>query len=144
MEVVHVALLKEDVGLVQQEDGAPRMADVEDLLQLRFQETGVGAELAGRGHIQRTLEQLADPLCSERLAGAGRSMENRCVVLLACDCELSTEMCRKPTNEPLALALNDVVDAFGGMVLVRFYKSLSGTLASPCKTRRVGCQSGCS
>jgi hypothetical protein len=37
MNVLHIALLQEDVGFVQQQNGAPGMAYVENLLQLAFE-----------------------------------------------------------------------------------------------------------
>lgn len=40
---MHVTRLEEDVGLVEQEDGTPCMADVQDLLELSLKETGIGA-----------------------------------------------------------------------------------------------------
>jgi len=34
VDVMHVALLEEHISLIKEEDGAPGMADVEDLLEL--------------------------------------------------------------------------------------------------------------
>lgn len=62
VNVVHVPLFKENIGLVQEKDGAPGVTDVEDLLQLTLKEARVGTKLASRGHVKRAFEELADAL----------------------------------------------------------------------------------
>jgi hypothetical protein len=47
VDVMHVALLQEDIGLVQEKDRAPGMADIQYLLELALQVPRVGAELTG-------------------------------------------------------------------------------------------------
>ena len=46
VNVVHVSLLKEYIGLVEEQDGAPRVTDVENLLQLAFEIPGIGPQFA--------------------------------------------------------------------------------------------------
>jgi len=62
MNVMHISLLQKDVGLVQQQDRSPRMTYIQNLLQLAFQVSRVGAKFACRDHIQRALQKLRDPL----------------------------------------------------------------------------------
>lgn len=42
-DFMQISLLEKHIGLVEEEDGAPGVADVEDLLQLRLQVSRVGA-----------------------------------------------------------------------------------------------------
>ena len=54
-DVVVCALFEEDIGFVEEEEGAPGMGDVEDLGQVLLEEAGVDAELADRdglGHVR--------------------------------------------------------------------------------------------
>jgi len=116
VDVVHVSLLQEHVCLVQQQDRAPCVADVQDFLQLSLQVPRIGAQLARRHHVQRTLEELRDALGGEGFARARRAVENSCALI-------SEDLRPSPpetllTNEALALPLDDVVDALGGVVLV--------------------------
>lgn len=90
-DLVQVPLLEEHVGLVEEEDGAPGVADVEDLLQLRLEVSRVGAQLSGRGHVERALEQLADALGCERLSRARGPMEYGYIESRVRDDEKQTE-----------------------------------------------------
>ena len=47
MDVLHRALLEEDVGFVEEEDRVPGVRDFEDLGQFEFEFFGGGAEVAG-------------------------------------------------------------------------------------------------
>ena len=78
VDVMHVALLQEDIGFVKQEDGAPGVADIQYLLELALEEPRVGAELTGRRHVQRAFEQFRDALSRQRFACAGRPVEDSC------------------------------------------------------------------
>ena len=76
VDVVHVALLQEDIGLVQEKDRTPRVADIEYLLELALQVPRVGAQFTGRRHVQGAFKQFRDALSRQGLAGAGRSVED--------------------------------------------------------------------
>jgi len=73
---MHIPLLKEHIGLIQEEYGSPGVTDIENLLQFALEETGICSELTGRHYVKRALEQFADALSSERLAGAGGPMQD--------------------------------------------------------------------
>jgi hypothetical protein len=76
VDVVHVSLLKENVCLVKEQNSAPGMANVEDLLQLRLEEAGICTQFSGRHHVERALEQLADSFGGQGLAGTRRTVED--------------------------------------------------------------------
>lgn len=78
VDVVHVALLQKNVGLVQEENGTPSMANIQDLLKLTLKEPGVRAKLASRGHVERALQQLTDAFSRESLSSSWGTMEDRC------------------------------------------------------------------
>lgn len=77
LDVMHVALLQEDVGLVQEENSTPGVADVEYLLELTLEEPGIGTELTSRGHVERALKRLTDAFSRKSLAGSRGTMEHR-------------------------------------------------------------------
>lgn len=108
MDVLHVSLLEKYVGLVEEQYGSPGMTDVEDLLQLAFQMSRVCPEIPGGNHVERALQQLADTFGSEGFARPGWAVQHG--------------------NEAFALALNYVVDALGGVILVGLYKGLGWTV----------------
>jgi NADPH:quinone reductase-like Zn-dependent oxidoreductase len=125
VDVVHVALLQEDIGLVQEKDRTPRVADIQYLLELALQVPRVGAQFAGRRHVQRAFEQFRDAFGRQGLAGARRSVEDSYPKVSSGS---QTGECEgfqsQHTDEALALALDDVVNALGGVVLVRFDECL--------------------
>jgi hypothetical protein len=73
---MHVPFLQENISLIKEQNRAPCMADVQDLLEFALQVTRIGAEFAGRDHIQRTFKKLADAFGGKGLASARRSVED--------------------------------------------------------------------
>ena len=61
-EVLRAALLQEDVGLVEQQDGLPDGGHVEDLRELFLEVVVSCAQLAGRDHVQWPSGDMADCL----------------------------------------------------------------------------------
>lgn len=53
VDVLDGALLEEDVGFIEEKDGAPAVRDVEDFVEFGFQFAWVGAEFAGADHVKR-------------------------------------------------------------------------------------------
>ena len=74
VDVLHGALLEEDVGFVEQQDAAPAVREVEHLLQLGFQIPRVRAQLAGCDHVEWAFEKLGDGFCGEGLGDGVRAM----------------------------------------------------------------------
>jgi hypothetical protein len=85
----------------------------------------VGAQFAGRRYVQRAFEQFRDAFGRQGLAGARRSVEDSYPKVSSGS---QTGECEgfqsQHTDEALALALDDVVNALGGVVLVRFDECL--------------------
>ena len=75
LEVVRAALLEEDVGLVEQQDGVPFRAHLQHVGQVRLDFVRLGAEIAGGHHVQRRAHRLGDALGRQGLADAGRAGE---------------------------------------------------------------------
>ena len=59
-EVVRAALLEEDVGFVEEEDGVPFAGHFEDVGERGLHFGGVEAEVAGAHHVQRCAHRLGD------------------------------------------------------------------------------------
>ena len=92
LEVVLAALLHEDVGLVEQQDCVPGLADLEDGFEAVLEFVRLRAEFADVDHVERLVHGLGRGLGGERLADAGRPVHEE--------------------DEPAALALDEVgVDA---------------------------------
>ena len=70
-----VAVLEEDVGFVEQQDGAPGDGVVEDLLEAGLELLRVGADVAAGDLVEGFLEGVGDALRGEGFAGAGGAVE---------------------------------------------------------------------
>ena len=53
VDVLDGALLEEDIGFVEEKDGAPAVRDIEDFVEFGFQFARVSAEFAGADHVKR-------------------------------------------------------------------------------------------
>ena len=71
VDVVQGALLEEDVGFVEEEDGLPDGRDVEDARELLLEVARVRAELAGRDGVKRALRELSDGLGTAKASVSG-------------------------------------------------------------------------
>ena len=70
------ALLKEDVGFVEKEQGAPTVGDVDDLGEVFLQVATFDAEFANRDHVEGLFEEFRDAFCCEGFAGARGAMQD--------------------------------------------------------------------
>lgn len=71
VDVVQGALLEEDVGLIEEEDGFPDGRDIEDARELLLEIARVRAELAGGDGVERALRELGDGLGTVNLLVSG-------------------------------------------------------------------------
>lgn len=76
MNVLDRPFLQEDVCFVKKENGTPRMSNVEDFVQLRFQFSWVGSQFAGADHVKGTLEKFGNAFRSQRFSRPRRTMQH--------------------------------------------------------------------
>ncbi len=75
-DVMQFSLLQEDVGFVEQEEGAPAVGDVDDLAKILFQIAAFDAEFADGDHVEGLFEEFGDSFSGEGLASAGGAVED--------------------------------------------------------------------
>jgi hypothetical protein len=98
VDIVGLPGFEEHIGFVEEQDGAPGMCNVHDTVEVLFEAAGVRAEFAGGHGVERAVEVFGDGFTGQCFTDAWGAVED--------------------DIEPLAFALDYVVDGFGGVEAV--------------------------
>lgn len=76
MDVLDRAFLQKYISFVEEQNGAPGMCNIKNLIELGFEFAWIGAKLASTDHVQGAFQKFGDTFCRQGLASSRRSMEN--------------------------------------------------------------------